>query len=47
MNNILVERLTQPISIGKEIIIQLKITQVFIEIGIVIATFSAVQSFPI
>jgi hypothetical protein len=47
MNNITVERLTHPISTGKEIIIQLKIRQEFIEIGIVIATFFAVQSFPI
>lgn len=47
MKNIFVERLTHSPSIGKEIIIQLKITQGFIEIGIVIATFFAVQSFPI
>jgi hypothetical protein len=47
MNNIIVERLTHPISIGHEIRMSLKITQQFIEIGIVIATFLAVQSFPI
>lgn len=47
MNNILVERLTHPTTAENEIGRLLKITQEFIEIGIVIATFFAVQSFPI
>lgn len=47
MKNVIVERLAQPISIGIEIIMLLKITQQIIEIGIVVATFFAVRSFPI
>lgn len=47
MNDTIVEGLTQTLVHEKENECNVKITKEFIEIGIVIATFSAVQSFPI
>ena len=47
MRTIIVDRLTHALVFDEENQSNVKITSQFIEIGIVIATFSAVQSFPI